>query len=126
MRCPNCNKFVSLDFSEPEVENISVSDDGSVTAEVRIVRTCADCGDELKTASLSLEVQVDVGDHSGEGHELEVEEDALEQIEEGGGRYKKSYFGARVDFTVSCSCGKLSVSGGMEAKVAASGMDEMV
>jgi hypothetical protein len=132
MRCPSCNKFVGLEMSDPEVDSIDIDDAGLVTASVRIVRTCADCSDELKEATLDLEFEA--GDqlegHMGEGHDLSVEEVGVESIEEGGGRYAKSYYGARVDFEVRCSCQKKDapplVSDSFEDKVPASHMDEMV
>lgn len=130
MRCPDCSKFVGLEFAEPEVENLEVNEDGHVTGEIRIHRDCADCGNELKEATFEIDVDLSekVGDgHKGEGHELEIHEDSVEQIEEGGGRYKKSYFGARVEFHLTCECGKLEdASGEYEDKLAASSMDEMV
>ncbi len=54
MRCPSCNKFVPYDTdSEPEVD-IEIDAEGSVSGTVRIVNTCADCGEELKEASLDV------------------------------------------------------------------------
>jgi hypothetical protein len=133
MRCPDCNKFVSLDLAEVEVSDLEVSEDGTVTATARISRTCAECGQELKSAELELETQVDVGKHGAdgegdhEGHELSVEDTDTDAIEEGGGRYKKSYFGVKVSFTVTCSCDpNWSIDGEMEDKVPASSMEEMV
>ncbi len=124
MRCPDCNKFTSMDLSEPEVE-LDVDDDGNVTAEINLSRTCADCGTELKTGSLTAEEQVDVAAHQGEGHDLTVEETGIESIEEGGGRYAKSYFGAAVNFEVHCSCQTAAVATGtVSGKMAASEMDE--
>jgi hypothetical protein len=111
MRCSDCNKFVGLEFNEPEVESdLEVNEDGTVTASVRIVRACSECGNDLKEATFDLEftpTQEQIKDHlnppgrSRTGasnhetvHELEVEQEGIEQIEEGGGRYAKSYFGA--------------------------------
>jgi hypothetical protein len=140
MRCPDCSKFVSLEFNEPELEgDLDVTEEGVVTGSVRIVRACADCGTELKEASFDLEFTPNndqIKDHlNPEGqsiHELEVEEDGVSQIEEGGGRYAKSYFGAEVSFHVRCSCDaakkteeRWSLEGTMSDKIAASGMDEM-
>lgn len=128
MRCPDCQKFVGLEFQEPEVQSLEVSDT-SVTANIRIVRNCADCGNELKEATLEMEqdLEQEALDHlatPGE-HELSVDEDSTEGLEEGGGRYKKSYFGATVQFTVRCSCGEFEFSGELSDKVPASGMDEL-
>ena len=110
-KCPTCNKFASLNFEDPELD--------------------ACCGDEMKTAELSMEFQVpeeDIKDHQGEGHELELHVGDCTQLEEGGGRYAKSYFGAEVTFDVRCSCQKDTdaalYEGALSDKVAASEMDE--
>jgi len=127
IRCPGCNKFASLSMNDPEVNDLEVDESGAVSATVRIVRTSECCGEEMKEAELALEADVEIGDeHRGEGHALEVKEDAVDPIEEGGGRYQKSYYGATVSFTVACECGKLERDGEMSDKVAASEMDELV
>jgi DnaJ-class molecular chaperone len=54
MRCPQCNKFVSFDTdAEPEEESTDV-DGTDFTATYRRVLMCAECGDELKEASIEL------------------------------------------------------------------------
>jgi hypothetical protein len=126
-------------MNDPELDgDLSIDEEGTVTGQVRIVRVCAECGTELKEATLDLEQSVDIPDthvnKEGEDlHTLEVEEDGCEGIEEGGGRYAKSYYGAEVGFVVRCSCDEAkpltdrwSVTGSMSDKVAASHMDEMV
>ena len=125
MRCPSCNKFVALEFQDPELIDIDVDADG-VRAEVRIVRCCAECGDELKEATLNLyyEWWKEFDEEHGD-HDLTVEETGIEPLEEDGGRYAKSYFGANVQFTVTCSCGQC-FSAEMEEKIAASYMEELV
>lgn len=67
MRCPDCNKFVSLEFAEPEPEEMDIDYDYdkrgpdqehvsfTVTVDVRLVRNCAYCGQELKEGTLTLE-----------------------------------------------------------------------
>lgn len=55
MRCEQCSKFVSFDTdTEPEI-NITVDDEGSVTGDVRIVNTCAECSTELKETTFSVD-----------------------------------------------------------------------
>jgi hypothetical protein len=130
MRCPDCQKFVSLEFQDPEVDGLEIAD-STVSCTVRLVRNCGECGQEMKEANLELSTEIEVPEgHSGKGHELEVEETSVDQIEEGGGRFKKSYFGATVSFAVKCSCQPASskplLSGEMSDKIQASGMDEMV
>jgi hypothetical protein len=145
MRCPDCNKFVSMDTSDPEVGNLEF-DIGSmmVMAQVRIERTCSDCGTGLKEANLELSWSAEGEDatkleehlkahktyadtHDGqEPGQLDVEEDGADLIEEGGVRYKKSYYGAEVQFTISCTCDKeFELSNTMSEKVSASEMEEI-
>src|SRR3990167_5382934 len=96
--CPSCNKFAALTFEEPEVEQEIQLDGTSVSATVRIVRNSEGCGEEMKEATLEMEQEIDVHAFDGhidpdleaiEGHELEVDADDPEQIEEGGGRFAK-------------------------------------
>jgi len=56
-RCPSCNRFVSLELSdEPEV-NVATYDAESdtLTFEARLVRMCAECGEEMSEATVSFE-----------------------------------------------------------------------
>lgn len=134
MRCPDCNKFVRLEMSDPDVESLEVTHVGeaddpkdgevfSVQASVRIVRCCAECGTEMKEATLDMEDEVILKtDHPDR---VEIEENESIQIEEGGGRYAKSYFGAVVSYKLTAD-GKVVHEGTIEDKVAASHMDEMV
>ena len=86
----------------------------------------------MKEATLELEAEVpeeimDQHNATAKGeHSLSIEEDGIEQIEEGGGRYAKSYFGVKVNFMVSCSCQKdVIYAGEMQDKIAASHMDDL-
>lgn len=137
MRCPDCNKFVSFDESDPEVNDLDVSADGTVTAVVRIVNTCAECGTELKEGTFEFEELVDAEGHNGEGHELSVQESGADRTQRSGyfkkgefipasGRYAKNFYGVSVTYTVTCSCGALSVEDAFEDDMQASSMDEMV
>jgi hypothetical protein len=136
MRCPDCNKFVGLEMQDPEVNSLDVEVDitdkaagvatATVTCEVRIVRACADCGTELKEATLDMTEEVEIKFPKGVGaSDVEVREANVNQIEEGGGRYAKSYFGAEVEFEIVAG-DQILATGSMADKVAASGMDEMV
>jgi hypothetical protein len=148
MRCPDCNKFVSMEMSEPELESELEFDPeiGTILGTVRIERTCAECGTLLKEGQLEMEGEL-VGEDAAmmdahlKLHEkgvaqgvFEVRDVGLDTIEEGGyrsdsnggRRYNKSYYGAKVHFTIECSCDKnFAVSGSMEDKMAASDMDEV-
>lgn len=140
MRCPDCNKFVGLEFEAPEEPDsfdfdVGLSDDEkraesvSVSAEVRLVRTCADCGTELKEANLEMSAEDEWIDHAlGPKCEVYAEMDEVQAIEEGGGRYKKSYYGLSIDFSIKCACDreKVLATGSMSEKVAASEMEELV
>lgn len=144
MNCPSCNKFASLEMGEVEVESLEVEHESPekndspvhtyiVTGQVRIVRTSVCCGDEMKEATFDLETTVEV-DPATDGtpadldfDTVEVEESGTDTVEEGGGRYAKSYFGATVEFTITIGTeGKQhEVEGSWTDKVAASGMDEV-
>lgn len=119
-----------MDFGDPEVESLEVDESGNVTARVRIVRSCADCGMDLKEASLDMEEALDLSGHVKEGqedkHEFSIDEESVDQVEEGGGRYQKSYFGAEIAFAVTCSCDAAwKLEGKISDKVAASEMEEL-
>lgn len=146
MRCPDCNKFTSLELQDPEVENLDVSvdnvEDGTaqfcITGSVRLVRTCADCGMELKEATLDIEQTVELGEDGDlKAEEItpellkrlteeapEAEATDINPIEEGGGRYAKSYFGAEVAFALTLG-DKVLARVTWSDKVAASAMDEL-
>lgn len=155
MRCPDCNKFVSLELQDPEDVELEVESEIvggmlalSVSMTARIVRNCAECGTELKEANIEPSEEVEVEAHtlikcmrrvSADGVEPEVfewlddkhgdptiEDTEIEQVEEGGGRYAKSYFGASVTYAVTCKCGETLHSGEISDKVAANAMDELV
>jgi hypothetical protein len=146
MRCPDCNKFVSMDFSDPELEGELEFDPEmqTVTGTVRLERTCSECSTTLKEGQLEMEGSLEgeeaakleahleahrkrAESHGGdEPATFEVEEDGIDPIEEGGGRYKKSFFGATVHFTVKCSCDdSFAASGSMDDKMQASAMEEV-
>ena len=136
MRCSDCNKFVSFDEQDPEIEDISVDDEGSVQANVRIVNACDQCGAELKEATLDMETddpcdayRLHLEDVKGEAkdHKLEVEETSSSRTQrsEGKGRGTKTFYGATIDYKVTCGCGKFEHEGTMEDDTQASSMDEM-
>lgn len=125
MKCPGCNKFAALEVQEPETDDLDIDATGHVTCSARLVRSSECCGEEMKEATFDLETDVDIDGHEGDAHELSVEETSVDILEEGGGRYAKSYFGVRVGFRVRCSCDNFDAKGDMSDKVAASGMDEL-
>ena len=143
-RCSSCNKFVSMEMSDPEVDlndiEIDYNDDGTgtgtISGTVRIVRACAECGDELRDATLELmhgfklppkgeAIKVDGKEfEAGEAeHEFEVEEGDVNPID---GNGRRARFGAEVCFMVKCTCGcEFEYEGSMQDEVAASEMNEL-
>lgn len=108
MKCPSCNKFAALEMQEPEVNELSFdSESRMVTADVRILRNSECCGDEMKEYTFNVEEEVgqEIADKmdailkDDPEAEFDVEEGSVEILEEGGGRYRKSYFG----FTLSAN-----------------------
>jgi hypothetical protein len=135
MRCDQCNKFAAYDDStEPEVDLNFNTDTGDITAQVRIVLTHDECGQELKEASFDFEETVPedvMAAHRGEGHELDLESDDSELTSryEGKGRYTKTFYGARLEVSLTCSCNSIDDpvwSYEFADDVQASHMDELV
>jgi hypothetical protein len=137
MRCGSCSKFVSFDTDqEPETDDLSVDEEGHVIGSVRIVNCCAECGDELKEASIDVEdagVPEDLKTHlekelPDEGsHDLELEVTSSERTErsEGQGRGRRTFYGAAINFSVTCSCdSEFTVDGSVSVEVQASSMEE--
>lgn len=114
-RCPDCNKFVSFEMGEPEVDD-PIVDGTSVTIEVRLTRCCVECGTELQEATITLEDELPsdeleahqklvTGVEDGEEmheHDLEGVVEDYGATEEGKG--KKVRYGVRVNWSVRCSC----------------------
>jgi len=127
---------------------------GEIYASVRIVRSCGDCGNAMKEAMLEMsdegndgvllsgelliaEGSLDEGGHIRlneetkkyewlDGHGAEgADHYDPEPLQEIGGRYAKSYFGATIVWYVNCACREVLVDGTLEDKVAASEMDEL-
>lgn len=150
-RCESCNKFTALEFQEPEEESFEVdgletiTEDGTVaataSATIHISRNSECCGDTMKEATLEMSEEFVIDHDKLEEHLVEKEGggwtwkkgcelsaacDDWEQVEEGGGRYAKSYFGASTTYRVTCKCGKGDElhEGALEDKIAASEMDD--
>lgn len=81
MRCNSCEKFVSYDTEVDPEENEEPTIEGlTFTASYRRVLTCADCGDELKGATIDFSVDLDtfkmpVGD---DGEEQDATDEEIE------------------------------------------------
>lgn len=129
-RCPDCNKFVSLE-TDAEEDSIEVDLD-EVRAEVRVHLNCADCGTEMAetymTAMLYLpdEIHDHLQEHedADESYELEVVFDSVvvnddfrslkpvKPRKDGSlprvpSRYQTHFYQAEIEATISCSCGEL-------------------
>lgn len=104
MRCPDCNKFVSMENGEPEVNSVEVDSEGHVNAEVHLTRNCAECSTELKDYTFELEADPDeefMAAHKG--HALDVDEGDCSVDESGGGRYAKNIISVSLVATVKCA-----------------------
>lgn len=135
-RCPDCNKWVSLETDEPQVENVQLSSNESVVeVDVNIDRNCAECGGQMKTMAFNTEAEIDetwLAEHGPqedgsykEGHgELDVEESNTELTESGGGRYAKNMIGFTTYVQVTCICGS-TTSVEISDNAAASEFDEV-
>jgi hypothetical protein len=59
MRCPDCSKFVAFDTEvDPEENGDEAISGSSFTATYRRVLNCADCGTELKSAEIEVEIDL--------------------------------------------------------------------
>lgn len=124
-RCESCQKFAALETQEPEIDGYEVNEDGVVTVSARLVRSCADCGGEMKETNFDLEGTVE-DLCACKKRELDVEEaESPEIIEEGGGRYAKSFYGVKCVATVTCQKCEKKWTVEMSDKTPASAMDDL-
>ena len=142
MRCPDCNKFVGQEIGDPEI-TLDITDDRdeasdttvTVTGDVRVVLNCAECGTELKSGDFTIEEEVKIEGHRGDDHALEVEEVSSEGTERQDGkegtkaRYRRTFYGAVVNWQVICSCqgskGEPIAEGSWSDDMQASSFDEV-
>lgn len=138
-RCGDCNKMVSLDVdTDPEETSATLSfsgdaDDKTRTADydvdIRIVNTCADCGNELKEANFNMSgsFDIDCSDFTEDdmvGWSIEVE--GLSRTERGGeNRYSKKYYGFEGDIVLRDSGNDELERVNVGEDMQASGMDEI-
>ena len=136
-QCPSCYKLCGLEMQDPEVNEVSLDDESqTVTYDVRIVRNSACCGDEMKEATFQGDVEIpsdllakmDAIKKKHPDVEFEAQDAGVTELEEGGSRYKKSYFGFSLTVAIVANVdGKEEGIGTVEVtdKVQASGMDEL-
>jgi len=132
MRCPDCNKFVSLDTDQEPELNVDVGEDGTINGDVRIANACADCGTELTEYTFDVNTtceeanahvqkareEAETAETAGidswpEGtdkptHELSLENEEAERVErqEGKGRGTRTFYGWTGRCTIVCACGE--------------------
>jgi hypothetical protein len=122
-------------MQDPESNDLSLDVDNlTATCEVRIVRNSACCGDEMKeyTFNTDADLSKEIADkieaiqkrEDYDESNFEIEESNLEPTEEGGHRYKKSYYGYMLTAAIKYGDEELG-SVTLEEKVEASGMDEL-
>lgn len=75
-RCTSSNKFASMDEAEAEVEDESIDGD-LYHADVRVVRLCGECSEEMMEATFEAETAIECdicgpecGGHYGEDRDL--------------------------------------------------------
>lgn len=150
MRCPDCNKFVSMETAEPQVDSIETSFrregplDGvfEINCSGQTERNCADCGTTLKSCSWDAEGEERLSDLEGwkdlsekkqkeiiekleEGKiEAEINEDGTEANESGGSRYQKNMIESIVHYRMEIGGEGLSIEGQVSSHNAASEFDE--
>jgi hypothetical protein len=131
MICPSCNKFAGYDEPEAEVNDCSISSDGTISIEVRVLLKSACCSEELKEWNPILESEIDAEDHQGEGHKLEAECSDCEcgdYYDNPGrpSRYRRHIYTVDASPKITCSCGKLEATVDIHEEERASGFDELV
>ncbi len=111
--CASCGKMVSLEApDEAEIGDEQFDGEtGAYSFTARIVRTCAECSEEMKEAVLEVEgtfnVEAVLDEHpelSADDLEMAIECEVTERYE--GGRRGKTFFG--ISGKVSVSTGGLS------------------
>jgi hypothetical protein len=144
MRCPNCEKFVSFDDPQVEVEDTDVNGE-QLTGIVRVVLTCNECGDELKDYEFDLEADIEhecekMPEGEEPSYEIESEWDGSSTdrfettVQRGKNRgkairnyrYMRHYYGAELTASVKCShCGEV-IEVEITCEEQASGFNELV
>jgi len=116
-RCPDCNKFVSIEMAEPEWTSTPEAEGGNISGEVRLVQTCAECGTELAEANLPVEAEHELKHEDGcklakdDNAELEVDYEAVNNDRmEGKGRGAKHFYSADISLVVTCPECKATVT----------------
>ena len=127
MRCGSCNKFVSIEIGEPDVQDLQVSGT-EVSTTIRLTKNCAECSTELADYTFEIETSNEELDtHNREECSLDVEEVSVENTTrtEGKNRGTKTFYGVTLEFNVTCTCQDESVySGILKDEIQASAMED--
>lgn len=123
-RCTSTGLFASYDEPEATVESEELAE-GTLSIEVRVVRPCAECSEEMAEYTFSMEEDVECprcgaecntecsGEHERDEDGNKVDTAPILQLESvdepdvsesGGGRYKKNIFTCTVSAEILCTC----------------------
>ena len=130
MRCPDCNKFVSLETGEAEEQSLEIhhqeGDTFQITGEFRVPRNCADCGNELKEGNFLFDFKHDLeGVTEEEREHLAIEVESVEVNESGGGRYSKNLFSLSGCFRIATTEREITTVESESDQLSASWFDEL-
>jgi hypothetical protein len=121
-RCPDCNKFVSYEQAEPELDlsvdleedENGVPGDATVSGSVRLVLNCGECGTEMAEANPDVEASVSLEHGEAAEHDVDIEGESAEANDRYDGkpgtpsRYRRHFYGADITGTIKCSCGAVA------------------
>lgn len=139
-RCASCNKFTGEEASA-EVNHIDVDvsnfPEARVSASVRMVKSCLECGDEVKECDLEIEDYVELPDDWAEDADIDIEEDGDPEVEDRCPnpvnpktgkqtpyRYRKTLYGARLAYKITLK-GQEPFEGELFDEVSASEFNEL-
>jgi len=105
-RCNDCSKFVSLEASEPECNQIDIDEDGNIEAEVRLILTCSDCAGEMHESPATVESDGAADFVHGADCKMEegfsIDNPTWNVLEGGGGRFSKHTYAGETTALVTC------------------------
>lgn len=139
MRCPDCGKFVAYN-DEPDIETPDLEySDGRVTGSVTRPLPCGECGTDLKSAELDIDLEVTWEKEPKEGceHDFDISVDncspssRVETKDRKGrpiksARYMTTYYGVELSGAITCDACEAEGGFGGTVEAAASSFDEQV
>ena len=124
-RCPDCERFVSLEISEEDEFNTDpeIDDEGNISAEFRLLLNCVECWGEMKDAAVEFYVEApeEIQEHINKyvpsadseddepDHEFEVECTSSSVSERYSGdsktprRFRKKFYVVELEFSITCT-----------------------